>query len=138
MSTAKAPRPQFQSVELDDPLDARLEAKAAEKGIPTLIATPAPAMPAARPHEPEPAAARTTSHAPKLPRMDLATRALPSTPRHRMKGLKFEVPDYAYAEIKKRLAEEIVSQRYFLLSALRAKGIFIKDEDMVEDGRRIR
>ena len=36
MSTQKTTRPTFQSVELD-PMDARLEARAAEKGIPTLV-----------------------------------------------------------------------------------------------------
>lgn len=36
MSTGKSMRPVFQSVEIE-PIDERLEAKAAEKGIPTLV-----------------------------------------------------------------------------------------------------
>jgi len=51
MSIAKAARPPFQSVELD-PIDVRLEARAAQKGIPTLVA-PAPTM-TRPPSEPEP------------------------------------------------------------------------------------
>ncbi len=61
-----------------------------------------------------------------------------STPRSRMKGLKIELPDYAWVALKKRTAEEMVSLRYFLMEALRAKGIPINDADMVEDGRRFR
>ena len=45
------PRPAFQSVELD-PIDARLEAKAVEKGIPTLVTPKAEEPP---PEEPAPA-----------------------------------------------------------------------------------
>jgi hypothetical protein len=61
-----------------------------------------------------------------------------ATPRARMKGLKLELPDYAWIELKKRTAEDMVSMRYFVMDALRAKGIPINEADMVEDGRRFR
>lgn len=44
MTTSKIARPAFQSIELD-PIDARLEARAAERGIPTLV-TPKTEQPA--------------------------------------------------------------------------------------------
>jgi len=55
-----------------------------------------------------------------------------------MKGLKVELPDYAWVALKKRSAEDMVSLRFFIMDALRAKGIHIDDADMVEDGRRLR
>ena len=55
-----------------------------------------------------------------------------------MKPLNVEVPDYAWVAIKTRAAQEMVSLRHVILSALRANGIEIRDADMVEDGRRLR
>ena len=132
MSIAKTVRPAFQPVELD-PIDAKLEAKAAEKGIPTLVATAAPkSMLASDPKSPEP----DTSKTPVPHRVNGAVKQ--ATPRKRMKGLKVELPDYAWIAIKKQTAERMVSVRYFIMDALRAKGIHIDDADMVEDGRRLR
>ncbi len=59
-------------------------------------------------------------------------------PRSRMKGLKVELPDYVWVALKKRAAEEMVSLRHVIMTALREKGIPINDADMVEDGRRFR
>ena len=133
MSIAKNVRPMFQSVELD-PIDAKLEAKAAEKGIPTLVATAAPrSMLASDPKSPEQGAPK----APVLQRTH-ADASEKATPRKRMKGLKVELPDYALIVLKKQTAERMVSVRYFIMDALRAKGIHIDDADMVEDGRRLR
>jgi hypothetical protein len=132
MSIAKTVRPAFQPVELD-PIDAKLEAKAAEKGIPTLVATAAPkSMLASDPKSPEPDTPKT----PVPHRVNGAVKE--ATPRKRMKGLKVELPDYAWIAIKKQTAERMVSVRYFIMDALRAKGIHIDDADMVEDGRRLR
>ena len=124
------PRPAFQSVELD-PIDARLEAKAAEKGIPTLVNPKAEEPP---PEEPAPAveaipvvSRKTTPSAPKQ-----------ATPRSRMKGLKIELPDYVWVALKKRAAEDMVSLKHIIMTALRDKGIPINDADMFEDGRRFR
>lgn len=120
MQTQKTNRPAFQSVELDT-VDLRLETKAAEKGIPTLVSPATAEMPVI---------ARR--------KRNRAGDAAESTPRSRMKPLNVEVPDYAWVAIKTRAAQEMVSLRHVILSALRANGIEIRDADMVEDGRRLR
>jgi hypothetical protein len=125
MTHTKAVRPTFQSVELD-PIDARLEAKAAEKGIPTLI-SPKIEM-ATTPVPPEAAIASPSKSA----------NASEITPRSRMKNLKVELPDYLWVELKKKAAEDMVSLRHVILSALRDRGFHIHDADMFEDGRRFR
>ncbi len=131
MSTQKTTRPAFQSLELD-PIDARLEAKAAEKGIPTLV-TPKAELPIAeeRPMPVEPVAQvlRNASRVAPQPQ---------STPRSRMKALKFELPDYVWIALKKRAAEDMVSLRHLIMKALRAQGVAINEADMIEDGRRFR
>src|SRR3974377_2172226 len=131
MTVTKAARPPFQSIELDS-IDARLEAKAAEKGIPTLVAPKAEEPPEITP---PPKAARAE---PPAPRKASKAAAQEATPRSRMKGLKIELPDYVWSELKKCCAEDMVSLRYFIMEALRARGIRISDADMVEDGRRFR
>jgi hypothetical protein len=118
MQTSKMSRPAFQSVELDT-LDQRLQAKAVEKGIPTLVA-PAPG-----------AASAVTAR-------KGARNAADSTPLAATKPLNVQVPDYAWVAIKIRAAQERVSIRYVIMSALRAAGIEIKDVDMHEGGRRVR
>jgi hypothetical protein len=131
MSAQKNMRPVFQSLELD-PIDARLEAKAAEKGIPTLVTPKAESLiaeEATMPVEPTVSAAR------KLGRAAAQTQ---STPRSRMKGLKIELPDYVWIALKKQAAEDMVSLRHLIMKALRAQGVAINDGDMVEDGRRFR
>jgi hypothetical protein len=130
---APRPRPAFQSVELDDPIDARLEAKAAEKGIPTLVSPKAEEPP---PVDPAPAAAVEAT--PVVPSKTLRTAPKQATPRSRMKGLKIELPDYVWVALKKRAAEDMVSLRHIIMIALRDKGIPINDADMIEDGRRFR
>jgi hypothetical protein len=120
MYTQKTNRPAFQSVELD-PVDLRLEVKAAEKGIPTLVAPPKAAA--------APVTGRKRSGAGDPSK---------STPRARMKSLNVEVPDYAWIAIKTRAAREMASVRHIIMSALKANGIEIKDVDMIEDGRRLR
>lgn len=128
MAAPKSLRPSFQSVELD-PIDARLDAKAAEKGIPTLVSPRIEEPPAAL--TPVPAGPASLRNAGRGP----STQA---TPRSRMRGLKIELPDYVWVELKKHAAEEMVSLRHVIMMALRAKGIPINDADMVEDGRRLR
>ena len=130
MAALKSLRPSFQSVELD-PIDARLEAKAAEKGIPTLVTPRIEEPPAAEP----PVAAAPAAPQPRNGGRGLSAEA---TPRSRMRGLKIELPDYVWVELKKHAAEEMVSLRHVIMMALRAKGIPINDADMVEDGRRLR
>jgi len=93
MATQKTMRPAFQSVELD-PIDARLEAKAAEKGIPTLVMPKAEPVIAEEPPVPiEPVA--------QLPRKaGRAGAPAQSTPRSRMKGLEIKLPDYVWIALK--------------------------------------
>lgn len=131
MTTAKIARPAFQSIELD-PIDARLEARAAERGIPTLV-TPKAEQPA----EVQLLAAASASEVP-APRKPGTGPSKEATPRSRMKGLKVELPDYVWIALKKRAAEEMVSLRHVIMTALREKGIPINDADMIEDGRRFR
>ncbi len=130
MSKANVMRPAFQSIEVD-PIDARLEARAAEKGIPTLV-TPKTELP------PETGPEREAVAPSSPPTSESRGETKAATPRTRMKGLKLELPDYAWIELKKRTAEDMVSMRYFVMEALRAKGIRISEADMVEDGRRFR
>jgi chromosome partitioning protein len=125
MTAVKPLRPPFQAIVLD-PIDARLEARAAEKGVQTLV-SPKTEVP-----EPLKTPPQEASPPPKLGNGSLDG----ATPRSRMKGLKIELPDYAWIELKKRSAEEMVSARYFIMETLRAKGIPIHDVDMIEDGRR--
>lgn len=124
------PRPTFQSVELDDPIDARLEAKAAEKGIPTLVAPKAeePPIEEQEPPPPPPVAV--------APRKTAKAAAKQPTPPSRMKSLKIMLPDYVWVAVKKRAAEEMVTLRHFIMATLRDNGIPINDADMVEDHRR--
>lgn len=49
-----------------------------------------------------------------------------------------EMPDYVFDEIKQRALASRCSARHIILKALRSAGIHIADEDMPEDGRRLR
>jgi hypothetical protein len=70
----------------------------------------------------------------RWPSYDLTT-----APRVKMrKPLNVEVPDYAWMAVKTRAAREMVSVRHAIMSALKASGIEIADDDMIEDGRRLR
>ena len=131
MSTPKPARPAFQSVELDPAksIDLRLEAKAFEKGIPTLVA------PKAEPTVADEQAASPAETEPPAPRKPARPNQKQVTPRSRMKGFRVDVPDYAWIAMKKRAAEQMVSLKHLVLTALRAQGIPINDADMGEEGR---
>lgn len=125
---AKLNRPSFQSVELD-PIDQRLEAKAVEKGIPTLVS------PKSESTAPTTAATQAvTSPRKSKPAGD----AQQATPRDRMMTVNIEVPAYVWIALKTRAAQEMSSIRHFTLKALREQGIEINEADMIEDGRRLR
>lgn len=133
MTTSKPARPAFQAVEIDG-IDERLEAQAAEKGIPTLVTPKADVAATAEP-------GIATAHAVIAKGTTKTGRAggpAAATPRGRMKTLNVEVPDYAWIEIKMRAAREMVSVRHVIMAALQANGIAINDADMIEDGRRLR
>lgn len=61
-----------------------------------------------------------------------------ATPRSRMKTVNLELPDYVWTDLKIRSAHEQVSVRHIIMTALKEKGLTIRDVDMVEDGRRAR
>lgn len=133
MTANRIQKPAFQSVEIDL-IDQRLEAQAAEKGIPTLVA-PKPEPVVEPPPTTEPMRAARVAKAAKAGRVG---RQAEATPRSRMKTVNLEVPDYAWIAIKMRAAQEMTSARHVIMTALKASGIAINDADMVEDGRRLR
>jgi hypothetical protein len=127
--TVKPNRPAFQAVKLD-PIDARLEARAVQRGIPAMVTPkaevqllPVPSAPAG-------------TEAPASPKPTAP--ANQATPRSRMIGVKVELPDYVWISLKKKAAEDMVPLRQVIMTALRDKGIHINDADMIEDGRRFR
>ncbi len=146
----------FPPLDLDD-VDARLEARAAERGIPTLTATPpgtvtvAPARAGGEEVVVVTAveAQATVARNPKPPRRQVpktvTTRAEPvapegtePTPRARMKPLNVELPDYVWVELKSRAARQMVSVRHIILTLLDEAGIAVAAVDLIEDGRRLR
>ncbi len=147
-------RPGFPPLQLED-FDARLDAEAARRGIPTLTISPkmGPDKLVPTPNEDEgaPAIAKpnvdvtaSASHAPTKRR---AVRSKPApkapqdnqaTPRSRMKSLNVELPDYVWVELKSRAAREMVSVRHVIMRLLTEAGIDIAAADLIEDGRRLR
>lgn len=126
-------RPAFQSVEIDE-IDVRLEQKALEKGIPTLVA-PKPSdkllpVKKALDHRIE----EKGDQEENLSENPVAQ----ATPRSRMRALNVELPDYAWIELKTKAAIEMVSVRHLIMEALQVSGIKIEEHDMIEDGRRLR
>jgi hypothetical protein len=73
-----------------------------------------------------PAPARQTTTRPRVRK---------TSPRQRVPLL---LPIYAYDDIKERALNAGSTAQYIILQALRKGGIAIKDEDLVEDGRRLR
>src|SRR5271157_5239552 len=102
MTSLKPVRLPFQAIELDT-IDARLEAKAAEKGMPTLVTPKTEQPPEIKPSEP------ANAPEPQAPKKLGKAAAQEATPRSRMKSLKIELPDYTWVALKKRTAEEMVS-----------------------------
>jgi hypothetical protein len=68
-----------------------------------------------------------TEEAPAIPRKSRSVQRVP-----------VELPYYAFEELKRRALESRCSARHIIMKALRGYGIRIDDEDMPEDGRRIR
>jgi len=118
MSRRTIERPAFQAVEIgeqiavecDVKLDKRLDQTARAKGIPTLV------EPASDGGQDMPAAA----------------------PRRPIKTLNVELPDYLWIELKTRAAKRMISVRHLIMTLLRDNGYEIYDDDMIEDGRRLR
>lgn len=62
--------------------------------------------------------------------------ALP--PPRRIQRIPVELPQYVVDDIKRRALDGRCSARHIVMRALRAYGVHIADDDMVEDGRRVR
>ena len=147
-------RPGFPPLQLED-FDARLDAEAARRGIPTLT-TPPPK----NPDQPVPATSKAEDTAVVVhrkaevvtPPLEAAAKRRPprskpapkapqdnqATPRSRMKSLNVELPDYVWVELKSRAAREMVSVRHVIMRLLTEAGIDIAAADLIEDGRRLR
>jgi hypothetical protein len=59
-------------------------------------------------------------------------------PRRSVQRVPVELPQYAFEDIKRRALQHRCSARHVIMKALRAYGVHIDDEDMPEDGRRLR
>ena len=120
------PRPQFMPISADID-DAKLEQLARDKGVGAMVkAKPVNEAGEGRRLEPKVAA----------PVEENAQTA--SAPRGRMKTVTLELPDYVWRELKIRAAHRETSVRHVIMTSLKAEGFEIKDDDMVEDGRRLR
>lgn len=155
-------KPAFPPLDIDA-FDARLDQRAAAKGIPTLqtprsddtpVRLPAAkaVSPKAEPTNPlaelagesaeigvatvlAPRRTRAATHVPSdMPHMP----ATEVTTKTRMRPLNVDIPDYLWLELKIRSAQKNVCVRNLVLSALKRAGFSIADADMVEDGRRLR
>lgn len=84
---------------------------------------------------PENAAKREGAAAPE-PSVQPAVIALP--PSRRVQRIPVELPQYVVDDIKRRALDGRCSARHVVMRALRAYGVHISEEDMVEDGRRLR
>lgn len=120
MVTNTKDRPDFQPVEFDE-LDARLSETAARKGIPALIST--------APGSSHPSKSRTQASEPNA-----------NTPKKTSirKPINIEVPDYLWTDLKITAAKKMVSVRHLVLVALKEQGYVIAEEELIEDGRRLR
>ena len=124
--------------------DDALETLARDKGVGALVkplANRSGEGASRNPTVPTVAAPQTIQHALPAEPKDVAAPSIAHmepTPRNRMKAVNFEVPDYAWTELKILAARQQVSVRHIIMTALREKGLPITDADMVEDGRRLR
>jgi hypothetical protein len=159
--------PTFPPLDVDD-LDARLDRRAAARGIPALKSVEPVPVPEEDDDEgdDEPAfglalvetglaaiagpgdnvghAGHTGIRRRRVPR-PIRIKPTPPvstpdapTPRSRMKSLNVELPDYVWVELKSRAAREMVSVRHVIMTLLNDAGIAITPVDLIEDGRRLR
>ena len=88
----------------------------------------------------------TRKRIPSLKLNDITTASVQSVPRQTStdqapsprKPLSLEVPDYLATRLKVDAAQQSVTVRHLVLSALADAGYEIKTIDMDEDGRRLR
>lgn len=131
MTTNPMTKEPFQPFNLD--LDDQLERIAKAKGVPALTTTPI--LPDLEPtlHPAEEGAQKSFSQAIQQPPR---TEQLPVKPPPCEARVK--VPDYLMMELKMETVRRRVSLNHLFLAGLRATGFTVHDEDMIEDGRRLR
>lgn len=115
-STKRAFEPM--GLELDE--DARIDAYAAQQGIPDLRK----AAPVAAPVAPSRAAVAASADSQE------------PAPRAELRTYNFELPAYALQALKQKALDEGVSVRHIVMRGLVKEGIEIAAQDLVEDGRR--
>jgi hypothetical protein len=132
MTTEPMTKQPFQPFNLD--LDDQLERIAQAKGVPALTTPPIIAdHDRTLHHTAEEGAQQTFTHATQQPP---ATADLPVKPPPCEARVK--VPDYLMMELKMETVRRRVSLNHLFLAGLRATGFTVHDEDMIEDGRRLR
>ena len=131
MTTEPMTKQPFQPFNLD--LDDQLERIAQAKGVPAL--TTPPVLPDHEPplHPAEEGVQQAFAPASQQP---AATAGFPVKPPPCEARVK--VPDYLMMELKMETVRRRVSLNHLFLSGLRATGFTVHDEDMIEDGRRLR
>ena len=111
----------FQPVEIDL-LDQKLTETATRKRIPTLSVTANSVTAGGHPGERSDQCATVGPQAAPAPR----------------KPISIEVPDNLATALKVAAAQQSVTVRHLILSALAAQDYAIAPEDLIEDGRRLR
>ena len=132
MTTDPMTKQPFQPFNLD--LDDQLERIAQAKGVPALTTPPIIAgHDRTLQHTAEEGAQQTFTHAIQQPpaATDLSIKPPPCEAR-------VKVPDYLMMELKMETVRRRVSLNHLFLAGLRATGFTVHDEDMIEDGRRLR
>ena len=132
MTTYPMTKEPFQPFNLD--LDDKLERIAQAKGVPALINEPPSARPALTLEQPrEEGAQDAFAPASQHPPPAMAHGPMPEKLEARVK-----IPDYLMTELKIATIHRRVSLTHLVLAGLRATGFTVHEEDMVEDGRRLR
>lgn len=128
MSTAA---PDFLAIEIDA-LDDKLAETAMRKRIPSLNLQ----RPEASTDRYEGSSDDLSVQQPDRPKDPRPTRRPSQTGRRR--PLSLEVPDYLARELKVKAASDAVTVRFLVLSALGEAGYRIDQDELEEDGRRLR
>ena len=128
MSTAA---PDFLAIEIDA-LDDKLAETAMRKRIPSLNLQ----RPEASTDRYEGSSDDLSVQQPDVPIDPRPTRRPSQTGRRR--PLSLEVPDYLARELKVKAASDAVTVRFLVLSALGEAGYRIDQDELEEDGRRLR
>lgn len=93
--------------------DADLEAFAARKGVPTLSAAATQATPTI-----------ASDPAPKVLQV--------------VRRVTLDLPEYVVDQLHDRARRSRCTKRHIIMTALKAAGVTINDDDMISDGRRLR